>query len=317
MVYTSTLSLLKNSVIPRALFMVMGFPKDGFGSIDVTGRCNLRCKHCYFYAQEIPQDITDEQWLRRCRELASGVYSKTRSVTWVGGEPLLRKDLIEKAKSFFSNNLVVTNGLIPLPDWPDVSFHISLDGDEKTHEVLRNKRNIYQKIKNHARRPELDVTMVYCISSENMHCVEKVLDEWKDVGVRGFLFSFYTPFESIEDPLFPGWGARDRILDRLIELKHRSYGDFIQMDTRVLELMKRDNAKSVTDRCLFLTKGVALDTTGRRKAKCMMGDKADCDRCGCMVPFYLSWRTERKKILRDLYIDTRQHLAYILKKFRT
>ncbi len=39
-------------------------------------------------------------------------WNKTRSVTWIGGEPLLRKDLIEKGKKYFAHNLIVTNGLI-------------------------------------------------------------------------------------------------------------------------------------------------------------------------------------------------------------
>jgi hypothetical protein len=32
----------------------------------------------------------------------------------------------------------------------------------------------------------------------------------------------------------------------------------------------------------------------------MMGPKADCDRCGCVVPFYLASLTDRRRILGDL-----------------
>ena len=35
-------------------FFLFGFPANGFGSIDVSKECNLRCKHCYFFEQERP-----------------------------------------------------------------------------------------------------------------------------------------------------------------------------------------------------------------------------------------------------------------------
>ncbi len=34
-----------------------------------------------------------------------------------------------------------------------------------------------------------------------------------------------------------------------------------------------------------------------------MGPDADCDRCGCIVPFYLKQRTERKYILQEVWGD--------------
>jgi MoaA/NifB/PqqE/SkfB family radical SAM enzyme len=30
---------------------IFGLPKFAVGSIDVTNRCNLRCEHCYFFAE--------------------------------------------------------------------------------------------------------------------------------------------------------------------------------------------------------------------------------------------------------------------------
>jgi hypothetical protein len=32
----------------------------------------------------------------------------------------------------------------------------------------------------------------------------------------------------------------------------------------------------------------------------MMGEKADCDRCGCVVPFYMWSLTDRRAVLEDL-----------------
>ena len=286
----------------RAMFLTIGFPKNAFGSVDLTNRCNLRCKHCYFFEQDNPDEFTDEQWLEKFKEMGTS-WNKTRSVTWIGGEPLLRKELIEQGKKYFAHNLIVTNGLITLPDWPDVHFHISLDGDKDSHEKMRNQKGIYEKIKRHADRPELNVVMAYCITSLNVDHIEKVLEEWHPIGIKGFLFSFYTPIESIQDPLFPGWDRRDAIIDKLIELKETKYGNYIQNESRVLELMKQENSKQVTDNCLFETKGFSLNPVGKKKPKCMMGEKADCEKCGCIVPFYLHWRMERKKVVKDMVHD--------------
>ena len=33
-------------------FDLFGKPKGAIGSIDITNRCNLHCKHCYFYAHD-------------------------------------------------------------------------------------------------------------------------------------------------------------------------------------------------------------------------------------------------------------------------
>ena len=57
--------------------------------------------------------------------------------------------------------------------------------------------------------------------------------------------------------------------------------------------------------CIFLKKGHAFDPMGNKKAQCMMGPDADCDRCGCIVPFYLKQRTERKYILQEVWGDLR------------
>ena len=299
---------LKEYLVPKLMFLTVGLPKNAFGSVDITNRCNLRCKHCYFYEQDVPEEMSDEAWLEKFKTMSKG-YGKVRAMTWIGGEPLLRKDMIEVGKKYFGHNLVVTNGLIPLPNWPEVHFHVSIDGDEEAHEKQRNQKGIYKQIMKNVDRPDLDVSIAYCVSSLNVHCIEEVLDEWKDVGIKGFLFSFYTPIESIKDPLFPGWEERDKIIDRLIELKNTKYGDYILNEPRVLELMKSSNSKKVTDNCVFMTKGFALGPMGEQKEKCMMGEKADCDRCGCIVPFHLAWRSEKRKILNEVYTDLTAFLS--------
>jgi len=69
-------------------FFFFGFPRNGFGSIDVTSRCNLRCKHCYYFEQELPEELSVEQWVAKREEL--GRQSPRWefpffNCSWVGG----------------------------------------------------------------------------------------------------------------------------------------------------------------------------------------------------------------------------------------
>jgi MoaA/NifB/PqqE/SkfB family radical SAM enzyme len=284
-------------------FFLFGIPQNAFGSIDVSKECNLRCRHCYFFEQDYDAELSVEQWIGKLEEL-----KRTRSLlefpffhcTWVGGEPLIRKELIERGRKYFRHNTVVTNGTIPLPDWPDVHFYISIDGDEATHEYIRKKKGIYQRaMRNVAEHPELEVTIAYCITKDNVHCIEQAVIDWAQAGAKRMTFDFYTPIETIEEPLFLPLQERDRVLDQLLELK-KIYGDFFVLPERVFRLMKSDVCRQVTDDCLFAQKSFAFGPRGEPKEKCMMGPKADCDRCGCVVPFYLASLVDRKLITRDV-----------------
>ena len=287
-------------------FFLFGIPRNAFGSIDVSKECNLRCKHCYFFEQDQAHELAVDAWISRLEELRR---STTRlefpffHCTWVGGEPLIRKELIERGRHFFRHNTVVTNGTIPLPDWPDVNWYISIDGDEAVHEHLRNKRGIYQRaIRNVQDHPTLRVTIAYCITAQNVDCLEQAIIDWAEAGAAHMTFDFYTPIESIaetaEDPLFVPLAQRDRVLDKLLALK-RIYGDFFILPERAFQMMKSDSCKQVTDNCLFSSHSFAFGPDGTQKEKCMMGPKADCDRCGCVVPFYLASLTDRARILGD------------------
>jgi MoaA/NifB/PqqE/SkfB family radical SAM enzyme len=284
-------------------FFLFGMPKNAFGSLDVSKECNLRCRHCYFFEQDYEGELSVEAWIARLEDLRANRSRREFPFfhcTWVGGEPLIRKDLIERGRKYFHHNTVVTNGTIPLPDWPDVHFYISIDGDEPTHEAIRRKKGIYRRaMQNIADHPQLEVTVAYCITRDNVHCIEQAVIDWARAGATHMTFDFYTPIESIAEPLFLPLEERDRVLDLLLELKG-IYGDFFVLPERALRLMKSDVCRQVTDNCLFARTAFALGPDGRQKEKCMMGEKADCDRCGCVVPFYLASLVDRRLIARDV-----------------
>lgn len=301
--------------LAKVFFFFFGFPRNGFGSIDVTNRCNLRCRHCYFFEQDLPEELSIEEWVDRLEGIKRSHHLwdfPFFNCSWVGGEPLLRQALIEKCRGYFRYNTVVTNGTIPLPDWHNINWYISIDGDEETHDYLRDKKGCYSRaMKNVKDHSHLGITIAYCISRRNIHCIEQVVKDWYDVGAKHITFDFYTPIIGLEDQdLWVPFEERDQILEMLISLK-RIYGDFFITPERVFHLMKADRATDVTEHCLLHSRSFAFDAAGFSKGKCVMGDKADCSRCGCVVPFYLRAITDRRMILEDVGRQTIQNFQRV------
>ena len=281
-------------------FFLFGIPKNSFGSVDVTNQCNVRCDHCYFFEQDHASQLSLERWREQFERMKTEGFCFYQC-TWVGGEPLLRPEIIELGRRYFKYNTVTTNGSISLPDWKDVSWYISVDGGRRTHDRMRNTPGLHDTItRNIEQSAGLKITIAYCITRENSTEILAALDEWgRNQKVRNMVFSFFTPIRGLDDSLWPGKAEKDQIIERLLEQK-KVYGDFIVNSERALRLMKSDRSRMVTDNCPFAEKSFAFGPDGAIKEPCMLGPKADCDRCGCVVPFYLTSLTDRKLVAGDM-----------------
>ena len=283
-----------------AKLMMFGMPANAVGSIDVTKRCNLRCEHCYFFAVEHKErELTIEEWTEKF-EAMKAAGDPMMLCTWVGGEPLVRKPLIDLGRKYFKYNTIVTNGTMELPDWTDVTWVISIDGTEEAFEKMRAP-GIYNKIKeNIMRHPDLKIQISCVITSITKDCIEDLIVEWKDLARAGIIFDFFTPVNKLDESLWLDWDERDAMIDKLYEFKKKYPGKINMLDS-TLDLMRSQNAKKVTDNCLFKEKAFTLGADGKDKGKCMMGDAADCDKCGCVVPFYMATMNSPKLIAKEAW----------------
>ncbi len=223
-----------------------------------------------------------------------------RLCTWVGGEPLLRRNLIDRARHYFRWNVIVTNGTMPLPHWKRTSIHVSIDGPEEIHERIRVKYS-YGRIKQNIADSGVPVILSMAISDFNADTIEDLIEEWRHVpNVAGWTFDFFTPIRGLklDAEQWMGFEKRDQIVDRLIAIK-RKYPDIIVTSEEALRLMRSDSCQSVTDNCAFRERSTAFSPRMEKKDQCMMGEKADCDRCGCVVPFFLHSLTHRPTVIRD------------------
>ncbi|EKD94355.1 MAG: hypothetical protein ACD_26C00097G0002 [uncultured bacterium] len=115
-------------------------------SLEITGMCNLHCKHCYMNSkQQSSDDLTTEEWKIFIDQVYKYFGNKI-NLGITGGEPLIRSDLLEilehMKKLGFNVNLT-TNGV--LLDERIVKhlkknifgLSISLDGLVDSHNYLR------------------------------------------------------------------------------------------------------------------------------------------------------------------------------------
>jgi MoaA/NifB/PqqE/SkfB family radical SAM enzyme len=151
---------------------------------DVTNRCNLRCKGCFFFSSD-EHTAADEQCDVRQweafidKEMERGV----NLAILIGGEPTLCLDRME---AFYKRlpSFCATNGLIKVPRerFPDMMIGISLWGDETDEKVLRGKDTFSISSKNYAGDPY--TYYLYTITPKQIGKTERIIRKIQDVGLK-------------------------------------------------------------------------------------------------------------------------------------
>lgn len=192
----------------------------------IADACSLSCRHCAIYNHRNPvmksyRQIEDE--LRYSYGLGS------RFVDFEGGEPLLWREggrdinsLVDLAKSMgFYSCTITTNGQQPLKGLKADSIWVSLDGVGAVHDDIRGQGAFEKLEKNIAESDHKAISVNMTINNRNYQDVERVVKYVKgNPKLRQVSFSFHTPYEGTEG-LWLDWGERAKVVDRLIELKHR------------------------------------------------------------------------------------------------
>lgn len=151
---------------------------------DVTNKCNLRCKGCFFFSSgehKAAHEETDiHEWEKFIdREKERGV----NLAILIGGEPTLFLDRVE---AFYSRlpTFCATNGLIKVPRdrFPDMMIGISLWGDEEDERILRGKDTFSVSRKNYEGDPH--TYYLYTVTPRQIGKTEKNVKKIRDVGLK-------------------------------------------------------------------------------------------------------------------------------------
>ncbi|HDK17129.1 MAG TPA: radical SAM protein [Nitrospirae bacterium] len=166
----------------------------------ITSLCNARCLHCFNWENLNRKDDLDLEEIKRLSDELGPIDSLLIS----GGEPFLRKDLVEICSLFFTNNKVgalsiPTNGLetlnigskvmdiVKAACGKKVYINISLDGTEHIHDKIRQVPGAFKKaIETYSclanlekDNPNLTISITTTVSSQNYNDLFKLFNDLK------------------------------------------------------------------------------------------------------------------------------------------
>jgi len=125
--------------------------------IEITNRCNLRCKYCSHFssAGDVGVDLPKEEWLEFFGELER---CAVMSITLSGGEPFLRGDIFEIIDGIVKNRMrftVLSNGTLITDEIAGYlastrrcdGVQVSIDGSiPTTHDSFRGEGNFRRAV---------------------------------------------------------------------------------------------------------------------------------------------------------------------------
>jgi MoaA/NifB/PqqE/SkfB family radical SAM enzyme len=268
-----------------------GDRRFSYGIIEVTKHCNLRCTTCFFFQafQHAEKNLPEQEMIAKLRALQK--RHRIKFMSWVGGEPLLRRRIVEQAPLIFESNIVFTNGTLPIPDLP-VAIAVSLDGPPEINDAIRGKGG-HERVVRTLRTAPRPVLIQSVITTRNASVIEQFTAELTALpNVMGVIYSIYVPQKGDASGLGFRLPERDAVVERLLRLKEK-HGTFLMNGFRAMELMLSSTCKQVTDRCDMRESSLALDYQLQRRRPCCYGENVDCELCAALTPFAIAARAEQ------------------------
>ena len=266
---------------------------------NTTNRCNLSCRHCFVYRDANPNEaisprleLSDDEMCALLAALRD--RHQVHTILWMGGEPLLRRSLLERGSALFAKNHVVTNGTLPLVDLgSDALYIVSVDGPPEVNDGIRGEGTFARVMKNLERVPDGFRTPIQAqctVTRANEHRLAELVEMLVASRFEWMTFSFYVPPAEGDSP--DAWASNEERMGAVREVMRlkEQYPGFVRNRTRALELMAPELAPTVTADCparRFILPLYGED--GRYTTPyCCYGNDVDCDRCGAWVVFMLA-----------------------------
>lgn len=177
--------------------------KSILGTVIVTDKCNLKCKHCS--VNNITAVVHPYEKIRK--EMQTLYDMGVRILFFCGGETFLWRDgemglrdlVIEAKKMGFLIVNVVTNGTFKL-DLPEADLILlSLDGDKERHNIIRG--DTYDTIMGNIAEATSDNICFYMeVNQINKGAIRDVCEKARDLkNVRAVSFNFHTPYPDTKE----------------------------------------------------------------------------------------------------------------------
>ncbi len=205
----------------------------------ITSSCNLHCAGCYARENHACNDeaaydqLTADEWGRifeESRDLGIGF------ILLAGGEPMMRRDVLEKAADYpeilfpvFTNGTLMSDKYIRLFDNArNLVPILSIEGDElKTDE--RRGNGIYQlliKAMDKIKSNNLIFGASVTVTTSNINEVvsEEFLTELQERGCKAVIYVEFVPVTDDSTELAPGDSEREFLRNKMTELRENYQG---------------------------------------------------------------------------------------------
>ena len=218
-------------------------------SIDVTYRCNFRCKHCFngSGAPLLGDELSDAELLTIAKSV--GVL-QPNVVCFCGGEPLLRWEILcdacetIKSKSPYTQVNLVTNGSLVTETIANrlnragiTTVQVSVDGpNSELHDWFRNHPGSFDLAVNAIkilRKAGLNVVVAAAPHKKHLLQLEETIDLCRQLGVSEIRMQPIMPLgRALDnyDEVVPSYFEYRRLSRRLQELKYKAIDNGMVVD---------------------------------------------------------------------------------------
>jgi len=192
--------LTKDKVLLKRLPIIKSpEPSLRYLELQITSKCNLKCKHCYINPPSPPfrkggMGGFSELSVKQIREvLREFEEMQGLKVLITGGEPLLHskfKEINEMFPEFFIRKVLFTNGVslnkTILKNLNVNEIQISIDGLEKAHDTLRAKGTFKKAMSalRDATDHGFDVSIATMVHPKNLNDFDEMERLFKGMAVR-------------------------------------------------------------------------------------------------------------------------------------
>lgn len=166
-------------------------------TIRLTKGCNLRCPHCYVNAG-LP--LENELTLKEIKSVIDQLAElKAFYVFYTGGEPFIRKDIVEILKythqkgigiSISSNGTLLNEDLLrKIENVPFTLFQISLDGTKEVHDSIRGEGTWVRAIRAIKLAKSIlkkNIGIGTVITKSNWKILDKIINDGVNAGADTF-----------------------------------------------------------------------------------------------------------------------------------
>ena len=164
-------------------------PSLRYLELQITDRCNLRCRHCYI-GEKTPEELTVKQINGTLKEFEE---MQGLRVMITGGEPLLHSNFdalnyvlpgFSIRKVLFTNGLLLNKGLLRGLNVDEIQ--ISIDGLEKGHDSLRGAGTFNKAVRavRLAKEMGFEVSVATMVHAKNLDDFDEMEKLFSDLEIK-------------------------------------------------------------------------------------------------------------------------------------